>query len=133
MSIRVLLVDDEKEFANYTAKRLSARGMHVQIAYNGSSALGLIAEHPIDVVVLDLLMPGMDGFEVFQNIKTVRPGAQVIMLSGHVDREAVEQGEALGVVEYIRKPCEFSTLLAAIKKADEQRPDKAVGGQTEEI
>ncbi len=132
MSIRVLLVDDEKEFATYTAKRLSARGMHVQIAYNGSSALGLIAEHPIDVVVLDLLMPGMDGFEVFQNIKTVRPGTQVIMLSGHIDQEAVDQGEALGVVDYIRKPCDFTTLLETIKKADEQRRDRAAGDQTEE-
>ena len=132
MSIRVLLVDDEKEFVSYTAKRLSARGMHVQIAYNGSSALELIAEHPVDVVVLDLLMPEMDGFEVFQNIKKVRPGTQVIMLSGHVDQEAVEQGEALGVVDYIRKPCDFSTLLDAIKEANEQKRDRAAGDQTEE-
>jgi len=125
MSIRVLLVDDEKEFANYTAKRLSARGMQVQIAYSGRSALEFIAGHPVDVVVLDLLMPGMDGFEVFREIKRVRPDAQVIMLSGHVDQEAVEKGEALGAADYIRKPCEFSTLLETIKNANDQRPDRA--------
>lgn len=124
MSIRVLLVDDEKDFANYTAKRLSARGMQVQTAYSGRSAMRWVAAQPVDVVVLDLFMPGMDGFEVFREIKRVRPDVQVIMLSGHVDREAVEEGEALGAVDYIRKPCEFSTLLEAIKKANEQRPDR---------
>jgi len=124
MSIRVLLVDDEKDFANYTAKRLSARGMQVQTAYSGRSAMRWVAAQPVDVVVLDLFMPGMDGFEVFREIKRVRPDTQVIMLSGHVDREAVEEGEALGAVDYIRKPCEFSTLLEAIKKANEQRPDR---------
>ncbi len=117
MSIRVLLVDDEKTFADYAAKRLSARGMQVQIAYEGDSALKLVAAHPVDVVVLDLLMPGMDGFKVFREIKKLRPETQLIMLSGHVDREAVEQGEALGAVDYIRKPCEFSTLLETIQNA----------------
>ena len=124
MSIRVLLVDDEKDFANYTAKRLRARGMQVQIAYSGSSALELIAGHPVDVVVLDLLMPGMDGFEVFRQIKQARPAVRVIMLSGHVDREVVEEGEALGAVDYIRKPCEFSTLLESIQNANEIKPDR---------
>ncbi len=120
MSIRVLLVDDEKEFADYAAKRLSARGMQVQIAYEGDSALKLIAAHPVDVVVLDLLMPGMDGFEVFGEIKRLQPSAQLIMLSGHVDGEAIEQGEALGAVDYIRKPCEFNTLVETIQNAAAQ-------------
>jgi len=123
MSVRVLLVDDEKEFANYAGKRLSARGMQVQIAYTGSSALEFIAGHRVDVVVLDLLMAGMSGLEVVREIKRVRPHAQVIMLSGHVDRGAIEEGEALGAVDYIRKPCEFSALLEAIKQAAEQGPE----------
>ena len=132
MSIRVLLVDDEKEFANYTAKRLSARGMQVQIAYSGGSALEFVAGHPVDVVVLDLLMAGLNGFEVLREIKRLRPDVQVIMLSGHVDREAVEEGEALGAVDYIRKPCEFSTLLEAIKNANARRGDSPGGDETEE-
>jgi DNA-binding response OmpR family regulator len=122
MSIRVLIVDDEQEFANYTAKRLNARGMQVQIAYSGHSALEFVAEHPVDVVVLDLLMPGTDGFEVLREIKKARPEAQVIILSGHVDRNTVKKVEALGVVDYIPKPCEFTTLLEAIKDADRHRP-----------
>ncbi len=122
MSIRVLLVDDEKDFANYTAKRLNTRGMQVQITYSGNSALEFIAGHPVDVVVLDLLMPGMDGFEVLREIKKARPEAQVIVLSGHADRDTVNKVEAIGVVDYIPKPCEFTTLLEAIKNADRQRP-----------
>ena len=129
MSIRLLLVDDEKEFADYAAKRLSARGMQVQIAYDGYAALKLVAAHPVDVVVLDLLMPGMDGFELFSEIKRLRPEAQLIMLSGHVDQEAIAQGEALGAVDYIRKPCEFSTLLETIQNAARHGPGR---GKTEE-
>lgn len=121
MSIRVLLVDDEQEFVNYTAKRLNTRGMQVQIAYSGISALEFIAEHPVDVVVLDLLMPGMDGFEVIREIKKARPEAQVIILSGHVDRNTVKKVEALGVMDYIPKPCEFLTLFDAIKNTDRHR------------
>ncbi len=124
MSTRVLLVDDEKEFVDYAAKRLTARGMQVQIAYSGSSALKSVAAGPVDVVVLDLLMPGMDGFEVFREIKKARPQAQVIMLSGHIDREVVEEGAALGAVDYLRKPCEFRTLLDAIQKAENLIPDR---------
>jgi DNA-binding NtrC family response regulator len=131
MSVRVLLVDDEKDFADYAGKRLSARGIQVQIAYSGSSALEFIAAHPVDVVVLDLLMAGMNGLEVLREIKRVRPDAQVIMLSGHVDREAIEEGEALGAVEYIRKPCEFTTLLETIKKAHEQGRHRVDGGETQ--
>jgi DNA-binding NtrC family response regulator len=124
MNIRVLLVDDEQEFVNYTAKRLNTRGMQVQIAYSGHSALEFIAKHPVDVVVLDLLMPGMDGFEVIRETKKARPEAQVIILSGHVDRDTVKKVEALGVVDYIPKPCEFPTLLEAIKNAGRHRPGR---------
>ena len=127
MSIRVLLVDDEKEFADYTAKRLRARGMEVEVAYSGRSALESISGHPVDVVVLDLLMPGLDGFAVLREIKKACPTAQVIMLSGQVDQEGAAMGAALGAVDYILKPCEFSILLAAIRNADGERPDRQGG------
>jgi DNA-binding response OmpR family regulator len=121
MSIQVLLVDDEVELAAYTAKRLSARGMQVQITHSGRSALKLMAEHSFDVIVLDLLMPEMNGFEVLREMKKARSKAQVIMLSGHMNGEAVTEGEALGAVEYILKPCEFSTLVKAIENAEKRR------------
>jgi len=121
MSIQVLLVDDEMELAAYTAKRLSARGMQVRITSSGISALKLMAGHSFDVIVLDLLMPGMNGLEVLREMKKARSKAQVIMLSGHINPEAATEGEALGAVEYILKPCEFSILLKAIENADKRR------------
>ena len=124
MSIQVLLVDDEVEFAAYTAKRLSARGMQVQITHSGRSALKLMAEHSFDVIVLDLLMPEMNGLEVLREMKKARSKAQVIMLSGNMNGEAVTEGEALGAVEYILKPCEFSTLVKAIENADKRRSQR---------
>lgn len=124
MSIQVLLVDDELELAAYTAKRLSARGMQVRIAHSGRSALNLMAQHSFDVIVLDLLMPGMSGLEVLREMKKAGNKAQVIMLSGHMNGEAVTEGEALGAVEYILKPCEFSTLVKAIENADKRRSQR---------
>jgi DNA-binding NtrC family response regulator len=118
MSIRVLLVDDEMELGAYTAKRLGARGMQVRIAQSGRSALELMAEHSFDVTVLDLLMPGMSGLEVLREMKKTGTKAQVILLSGHMSGEAATEGEALGAVEYISKPCQFSTLVKAIENAD---------------
>jgi len=124
MSIQVLLVDDEMELAAYTAKRLSTRGMQVQIAHSGRSALTRMAEHSFDVVVLDLLMPGMSGLEVLREMKKAHRNAQVILLSGHMSEETLTQGQALGAVEYVLKPCEFSTLVNAIENADKRRSQR---------
>jgi DNA-binding NarL/FixJ family response regulator len=57
----------------------------------------------------------------------MRRGTQELMLSGYAEREAVEEGETLGAVDYIRKSCEFNTLVEAIKKADEQGPERVDG------
>ena len=80
--IKILLVDDEKQFVDTLAERLSMRGFEARVAYDGPQALKAV-EQPTDVIVLDLRMPGMDGFEVLRNVKKSNPQVQVIILTGH--------------------------------------------------
>ena len=80
--IKILLVDDEKQFVDTLAERLAMRGFEARVAYDGPEALKAV-ELPTDVIVLDLRMPGMDGFEVLRNVKKSNPQVQVIILTGH--------------------------------------------------
>jgi len=124
MEIRVLLVDDAKDFVEYMRKRLVARGMEILTAYDGMSAIEIIKENPLDVVVLDVLMPKMDGIETLREIKKIKPELQVIMLTGHGTVESAAEGMKLGAVDYLLKPCDFGTLLKSIQDAYDLKQKK---------
>ena len=83
MKIRVLLVDDEKDFIDVLAERLEARDFTTSKAYSGDEAMGLIREKDVDVVLLDVQMPLKDGVTVLREIKAFNPLVEVIMLTGH--------------------------------------------------
>ena len=117
MSIRVLLVDDAKDFIKYMKKRLDARGVEVSTAVSGRQALELLDKEPVDVVVLDVLMPDMDGIETLQEIKKIKPDQPVIMLTGHGTVESTAEGMRLGAADFLLKPCDADTLLSSIEKA----------------
>ncbi len=117
MAIRVLLVDDAKDFIKYMKKRLDARGLEVSTANSGREALALLDKEAIDVVVLDVLMPDMDGIETLQEIKTIKPDLPVIMLTGHGTVESTAEGMRLGAADFLLKPCDADTLLHSIEKA----------------
>lgn len=117
MKPRVLLVDDAEEFTQYTSRRLKARGFNVTTVSCGLSALDAIKEHDFDVVVLDILMPGIDGMETLAKIKEYNTKIQVIMLTGHGSDESSNLGKDLGAFEYLLKPTDFSTLLDTIQRA----------------
>jgi DNA-binding NtrC family response regulator len=117
MTIKVLLVDDAKDFIKYMKKRLDARGVIVSTANSGREALDLLNNEPIDVVVLDVLMPDMDGIETLQEIKNIKPELPVIMLTGHGTVESTAEGMRLGAADFLLKPCDCDTLLSSIEKA----------------
>ena len=83
----ILLVDDERDFLQSLARRLSLRGYAVHTADNGSAALELLDRQPIEVAVLDVRMPGMDGVATLKELKRRHPGVEVLMLTGHADLE----------------------------------------------
>ena len=114
---RVLLVDDEEEFVSALSERLMLRGIEVDSALNGEEALALMVEKVFEVVILDVMMPGLGGLEVLKQIKSTHPNTQVILLTGHGStREGIE-GMRLGAFDYLIKPVDIEEMLEKMKEA----------------
>ena len=128
----VMLVDDEQYFLELISKRLNRKGMTVFTATSGSMALDLLAANQVDVVVLDVLMPGMDGLTTLKEIKRLAPSTEVIMLTGHASMDAAFQGMELGAHDVLLKPVPFNDLLHKIEEAHAGAGLKARRSETAE-
>ena len=115
--IRLLLVDDEKDFVNILSKRIKRRNIDVTKAFSGAEAIQALRAQEFDVAVLDLKMEEMDGIETLKVLKIMDPQLAVIMLTGHGSVEAAEQGIRMGAYDYLTKPCELEELLEKILEA----------------
>jgi len=114
---RLLLVDDEEQFRQTLGKRLKEYGYDVDEVGTGMDALELLGKQPIDVVVLDIRMPGLSGLETLAEIRKRNLGAEVILLTGHSDVPSAIEGMRLGAFDYLMKPHDFQSLLAKIAEA----------------
>lgn len=121
MSEKVLLVDDEQDFLSTLSERMTARGMDITTAGSPQEALSQVADGDFDVIVLDLMMPGMDGIETMKAIKRKNPEVQVILLSGHATFEKGIEAMKLGAVDFLEKPADIDALTAKIKKAQAKK------------
>ncbi|HBN27177.1 MAG TPA: two-component system response regulator, partial [Desulfobacteraceae bacterium] len=102
---RILVVDDEVDFAEMLSLRLKEVGEFVMSVHNGQDCLKTLeGKNNIDVVILDIKMPGMDGIEVLKEIKKKFPLVEVIMLTGHGSAETAVEGMKLGAYDYLMKP-----------------------------
>jgi DNA-binding NtrC family response regulator len=117
MNVRVMLVDDEEDFVETLGERLETRGFVVTTAVDGDQCVAKLREDPVDVVVLDLQMPGKDGIETLGEIKAGHPLVEVIMLTGHATIESAIDGLKLGAYDYLPKPAETADLMGKILKA----------------
>lgn len=118
---RVLLVDDEAELTAVMQKRLTRRGLVVDAVHSGKEALAFVAETPVDVVVLDVKMPGMDGIETLTALKAAHPLVEVVMLTGHADFDAAVKGLEKGAFDYLMKPMEIDELLYKLEDAGKKK------------
>ncbi|MGQ9548641.1 MAG: response regulator transcription factor [Roseiflexus sp.] len=110
----ILIVEDEAEIAGYLRRGLTFEGYTVEIASDGRQALDMAREHPPDLVVLDLMLPGIDGLEVARRLRAVSD-VPIIMLTA---RDAVPDrvaGLEAGADDYLIKPFAFEELLARIR------------------
>ena len=123
MKIRILLVDDEKEYVETLAERLRTRGFHVTEAFSGDEALEKLKEFNFDVTILDVLMPGMSGIEALKEIKKLKPLTEVLMLTGHATIETAIEGMKKGAYDYLLKPCKMDLLLEKINGAYERKSE----------
>jgi len=119
-NIHLLLVDDEDDFRQTLAKRLTKKGITPEQAENGQKALSILENKRMDVVVLDVKMPGMDGIEVLHHIKKKYPKTEVIFLTGHAATQDGVKGIKTGAFDYLSKPIEFEHLFGKIKQAYEK-------------
>jgi two-component system, OmpR family, response regulator CpxR len=118
--LRILLVDDEKEFVQTLSERLKMRQFTNEIAYNGQQALDFTNEEDTEVILLDLKMPGIDGFEVLKTIKETKPHIEVIILTGHGSEADRETCMNLGAFAYLQKPADIDLITQTMKKAYEK-------------
>jgi DNA-binding NtrC family response regulator len=119
--IKVLLVDDEPDFVNTLTNRLTLRKLSVLSAHGGAEALAVLDDKPVDVVVLDVKMPGMDGIAAIRQIKKAHPLVEVIMLTGHASLEASIEGMELGAFDYLLKPAAIDELVYKIQDAHQKK------------
>jgi len=115
--IRLLLVDDEEEYVRTMAARLAMRDVSSRVALSGEEALKAVAAEPPDVMVLDLRMPGIDGMEVLERVRTEHPRVQVIILTGHGSEREEQEARRLGAFEYLQKPTDARQLLKTVRAA----------------
>ncbi len=121
LSNRILLVDDEEEFLHMLAERLSRLGFMVEKALQGAEALVLLGQKTFDAVVVDVLMPEMDGLETLKRIKEAHPSTEVILLTGHGSLETALRGMRNGAFDYFIKPCDPDRLAERIQRAREKK------------
>jgi two-component system KDP operon response regulator KdpE len=111
---RVLVVDDEPQIRRALRTALAGHGYDVETAEDGESALSRIAAHPPDVIILDLVMPGSDGFEVLRQTRTWSPVPIIVLSARGQERDKVSALD-LGADDYLTKPFGIEELLARIR------------------
>ncbi len=121
MKIKVLIVDDEQDFSETLAERLRMRNIDCDFVTSGVKALTRIKQDRFDVVLLDVLMPSMNGIETYREIRKLNNELQVVMLTGHAKIETAIDGMKDGVYDYLLKPVIFEDLVKKIEMAYQRK------------
>lgn len=121
MSEKVLIVDDEKDFLDIMAERMRARGSDVSTTTSAEDALKMVEEESYDAVIMDFMMPAMNGFKALKLLKEKKPDVQIILLTGNVPEEMIIEAKKLGALDVIEKPADLKVLIGKIKNAKAQK------------
>ncbi len=111
---KVLVVDDEIEVVQLLKDFLTSKGYEVYTALNGAEALALVKEVKPDIVLLDIIMPGMGGIDTLKEIKKIDPTTAVIMVTAVIDEELANRAVKLGAFDYITKPINIDYLETCV-------------------
>lgn len=119
---KILVVDDSSVNNFLLENVLEEKGHHLQVAYNGKEALAFINEDPPDIILLDIMMPGIDGFEILNELSQNESTRKipVIMVTSKNEDTDKERAFKSGAVEYIVKPIDIEELLAKVEKTLEK-------------
>jgi len=114
---RILLVDDEQEFAQNMATILQTNGYIVQTADSAQSAIEYLKNERFDLVITDINMPGMDGIELMRQIRQIYPDQRIIIITGFPSYKSQEEAFKMGAIHYITKPFVIKQFLELISKS----------------
>ena len=115
--IGLLIVDDEEQFLKSMTKRLTVRDFDVIAVDRGEKAIEVAKERSVDVALVDLKMPGMNGEQTLRELKKERPWMEVVILTGHGSIGSAVECTKMGAHSYLQKPCDFDELVATLADA----------------
>jgi DNA-binding response OmpR family regulator len=120
---RILIVDDERQNRQLLEVMLATEGFVLQTAASGEEALALVAQEAPDLILLDVMMPGMDGYQVAARIKgdVATSGISIIVLTALDDRNSMAHGLSTGADGFLTKPVEHAELRARVRAVLDQR------------
>jgi DNA-binding response OmpR family regulator len=125
---RILVIDDNMDLARVLAQALQQAGHTVWMTEDAKEGMRLLQQHPIDILITDLVMPEQDGIETIQSARKLRPNVRIIAISGDAPRHAaiyLQMAEKLGADRSLLKPFHLGALFAAIEEVFPARPDAA--------
>jgi len=122
---RVLIVDDEREFATTLCERLRLRGYEAHTAFTAEEAIAVGGASAPDVVLLDLNLPGVRGVELLLTLRQLLPQGEILLLSGHLDLAEKIEGVRIDAFGLLLKPIELPELIAKIDAAQAKRETHA--------
>jgi len=118
---KVLLIDDEEDFTTALSERMEVRGVQAVTVSNGPQALEIVEKQNFDAIILDMIMPGMDGIETMKRLLEKNPDLQIILLTGHATVQKGIEALKLGAADFLEKPAEVQQLIQKIKDAKAKR------------
>jgi DNA-binding NtrC family response regulator len=122
--VKVLIVDDEVDFLDIMAERMRARGIDVATATSAEDAIHLVGQEHYDVVIMDFMMPAMNGFKALKMLKEKKADTQIILMTGNVPGELIHQAKQNGALDVVEKPADLKTLIEKIKKASIKKANR---------
>lgn len=117
MQIKILIVDDDKDIADIFHDLIADEDRSVDVCYNGLDAVESIQRNIYDLIIADLVMPGLGGLDVLRYAKTANPEVLVIIITGHASVETAVTAVKEGAYDYIRKPCKLDEIKIAVENA----------------
>ncbi len=113
---RILVVDDEEALRTVLSSELEGEGYNVAMAADGEEAITILNSRDFDLILLDIKMPNVDGFEVLKHVKQNKPATKVIMLTGFADLKNAIESKKLGAEDFVSKPYDLVDLLTTVER-----------------
>jgi DNA-binding response OmpR family regulator len=121
MPEKILIVDDDEDFLEIMAERMRSHSMDVSTTTSAEEALKIVEKESYDAVIMDFMMPAIDGFKALKLLKEKKPEVQIILLTGDVPEQKRIEAKKLGALDVIEKPADLKVLIRKIRNINTRR------------